>query len=288
LSEARDVHPVADLFPMLGPDELADLAADIAERGLLHPIVLDVEGRILDGRNRLAACEKAEVVPEFVTYEGDDPDGYVLAEGILRRELKASQRYIVLEQHRRLRGLTKMLIATNRTDVSRLSQAAVVLDWAPNLAAEIMAGSGMTLDTAAKEARKLKSNAAEVRAKKDRLRSGAADLADLVDAETLDLDEALAALDAREEKARQDAESLRLAEEARQSAADAEKARQDAEYRDELDRRAARLAKLAVGWGEIPGLADEKPYAADLLALLTDRDRATVLDVIDIYRKATQ
>jgi ParB-like chromosome segregation protein Spo0J len=54
-------HPVADLFPMLAGDEMQSLADDIAERGLLHPIVLDTEGRILDGRNRYAACEIAGV-----------------------------------------------------------------------------------------------------------------------------------------------------------------------------------------------------------------------------------
>lgn len=37
----RPVHPVADLFPMLGADELAELAEDIKQRGLLHPVVLD-------------------------------------------------------------------------------------------------------------------------------------------------------------------------------------------------------------------------------------------------------
>jgi ParB-like chromosome segregation protein Spo0J len=49
------------LFPMLADDELEELAADI--KGLLQRIVLDAEGRVLDGRNRLAACEIAGVEP---------------------------------------------------------------------------------------------------------------------------------------------------------------------------------------------------------------------------------
>ncbi len=64
---------MAALFPTLSAEELEELAADIKERGLIHPIVLDAEGRVLDGRNRLAACEIAEVEPRFTTYEGEDP-----------------------------------------------------------------------------------------------------------------------------------------------------------------------------------------------------------------------
>jgi hypothetical protein len=91
-----DVHPVADLFPMLPADELAELAADIAERGLLQPIIIDDQGRILDGRNRLAACEIADVEPTFEAYKGDDPAGYALATNVHRRMLSKGQRAMLI------------------------------------------------------------------------------------------------------------------------------------------------------------------------------------------------
>jgi hypothetical protein len=98
------VHPGAALFPMLADDELEELAADIKERGLLQPIVLDAEGRVLDGRNRLAACEKAGIKPAFVTYADGDSDGYALAVNISRRHLKASAQHLITEMARRLAG----------------------------------------------------------------------------------------------------------------------------------------------------------------------------------------
>ena len=52
-------HPYADAFPMASEEELEELASSIAAVGLIHPIVLTPQGEVLDGRNRLAACEKA-------------------------------------------------------------------------------------------------------------------------------------------------------------------------------------------------------------------------------------
>lgn len=67
-------HPYADAFPMASEEELGELAESIAAVGLIHPIVLTPQGEMLDGRNRLAACEKAGVEPAFETREGDDDD----------------------------------------------------------------------------------------------------------------------------------------------------------------------------------------------------------------------
>lgn len=86
----RETHPAADLFAMLAPDQLASLADDIKTNGLLEPITL-LDGQILDGRNRLSACEQAEVEPEFTTYTGESPVAYVWSKNGVRRQLTKSQ-----------------------------------------------------------------------------------------------------------------------------------------------------------------------------------------------------
>lgn len=49
-------HPACKLFPKLSDNELRDLAEDIRRNGLRNPIL---DGKILNGRNRLAACKLA-------------------------------------------------------------------------------------------------------------------------------------------------------------------------------------------------------------------------------------
>lgn len=81
---SHEVHPVASIFPLLEGTELRDLADDIGANGLREPIVVVVcDGRrvILDGRNRLRACELAGVSPVFQAYEG--PTDIVDRKGIL-------------------------------------------------------------------------------------------------------------------------------------------------------------------------------------------------------------
>ncbi|MCA9674991.1 MAG: ParB N-terminal domain-containing protein [Myxococcales bacterium] len=87
------VHPAADMFPMMPEDELAELAADIRERGQVEPIVIS-GATLLDGRNRMRACKLAGVVP--VTWEwdgtGGTPVGFIIAKNVRRRHLDPSQR----------------------------------------------------------------------------------------------------------------------------------------------------------------------------------------------------
>ena len=89
-----EVHPAAEIFPLLNADGISELADDIERNGLQLPIVL-CDGKLLDGRNRLAACTLVGVDPEFVDYDGDDPVGYVVSLNLHRRHLSPSQRAII-------------------------------------------------------------------------------------------------------------------------------------------------------------------------------------------------
>jgi ParB/RepB/Spo0J family partition protein len=175
-----EVHPVADLFPMLADDELAELAADIKARGQLQPIVLDADGRIIDGRNRLAACELAGVQPEFVTYEGDDPGGYALAVNIQRRNLTKGQQAMVAARAV-FETNTTAASAANATGTSRarIEYAKTVVQHAPDLADAVVAGA-MGLDEAYRIARENKTKGESAEAQLAKLRAEDPELADKV------------------------------------------------------------------------------------------------------------
>lgn len=108
----QETHPLADVFPMASDAELEQLVASIRARGFDddHRIVRVYDPArpnkklILDGRNRLKACEKAGVTPKY----DDRPileDGtgkglgnltkYVIARNLARRHLRESQRAMI-------------------------------------------------------------------------------------------------------------------------------------------------------------------------------------------------
>lgn len=91
-----DVHPASEIFPLMGGDELQELADNIEKNGQREPVVLWKDGTVLDGRNRMLACELAGVEPKCRVVEEDcDPAQLVLSLNLHRRHLTTSQRAIV-------------------------------------------------------------------------------------------------------------------------------------------------------------------------------------------------
>lgn len=92
-----DVHPAAELFPLIEGAEFDDLVADIAEYGQREKIAITPDRKILDGRNRYRACRRAGVVPE-TRVEHSEPWAYVVSANLHRRHLTNGQRSMIGEE----------------------------------------------------------------------------------------------------------------------------------------------------------------------------------------------
>jgi ParB-like chromosome segregation protein Spo0J len=97
--ETKEFHPVADLFPLMGDEELLALADDIKANGLLEPIWLGPDGRIIDGRNRYRACELAEVEPAYRNWDGQGSlVRFAVSLNLHRRHLNEAARAAIAAQ----------------------------------------------------------------------------------------------------------------------------------------------------------------------------------------------
>jgi len=166
-----EAHPAADLFPMMTDAELDDLAADIKANGQLETI-RRYEGKILDGRNRYRACEKAGVRPEISPVfikPGQTPTEWVIGKNLKRRHLTTGQRAMVAEAAevmiaddiakaetaRKLAESRARLDTKSEPTVANLPQSPTpaVTDPAPksrDLAGKALGVSGRTVSTAKK------------------------------------------------------------------------------------------------------------------------------------------
>lgn len=92
-----DFHEAAGIFPRMDGAAFDELVANIKEHGLLEPI-WTLDGKVLDGRHRFWACEKAGVTPTFREWKGDDPIAFVISLNRHRRHLTPSQLGLVAEK----------------------------------------------------------------------------------------------------------------------------------------------------------------------------------------------
>jgi ParB-like chromosome segregation protein Spo0J len=202
-----EVHPLADIFPMLGEDELADLAADIEANGQQVPIMLDAAGKlIVDGRNRLAACKIAGVEPWFDQLkEGEEPAAFIVSANLQRRHMTAGQRAMALAmiypEAAKLRRSGLSVTERQNVTAERLSLARLVLRYGPDdLAPEVLAGS-RSLDDAYTEAKKRRDDRETKDDKMATLRAEAPEIADLVTEGTLTLAAGIIELEQRKAEA---------------------------------------------------------------------------------------
>jgi DNA modification methylase len=85
-------HEVANLFPLMTPEEFTALKADIQANGLREP-VWTWQGKVIDGRNRLRACEELGITPPVREWDGKGSlVAFVVSLNLHRRHLTGSQR----------------------------------------------------------------------------------------------------------------------------------------------------------------------------------------------------
>jgi ParB-like chromosome segregation protein Spo0J len=111
------IHPAAELFPLMAPDELQQLADNIKENGfrVVPVFFVDEHGmRLLDGRSRFDAAELAGEISRSGTLQGylerlapgtfaayqppEDPYELVVSFNIQRRHLTAEQKRELIEK----------------------------------------------------------------------------------------------------------------------------------------------------------------------------------------------
>jgi ParB-like chromosome segregation protein Spo0J len=196
------VHPYADRFPLMSDEELQELADDIEANGLKEPIVRDSDGTLIDGRNRLAACKLLKIKPEEIKLNGDDAVAFIVSKNLKRRNLKIGQQAMLaaigLFESNKSQIETAKASGISR---SRIAYASVVIKEAPDLIDPVLAGMG--LDEAYEKAKDRKKDALSDEGKVKRLERNAPDLAEQVGNGKLTLTEALGALGARENEARE-------------------------------------------------------------------------------------
>ncbi len=246
-----EIHPAANIFPMLSSESLADLAADIAENGLHDPLWITADGALLDGRNRLAACSAAGVEPRFSVYDGSEPTSFVVSMNVKRRHLTTGQRAMLA-----LDILPALEAEAKVTQIATLKQNASVVADLPQ-----------RTDPKPASERKSRAKAAKVTRTSSRAVAQAKRVAekapDLVDRVLSDDPEQSLALDRADRIVRdREAEAKRIS-----------KAKVDAEQRETkstVDLRCGDFREVLADLENVDAIITDPPYPREFLPLLAD------------------
>jgi ParB-like chromosome segregation protein Spo0J len=124
MTDAPQIHPAAAVFPMLSDDELKVLADDIKANGQREPIIKTPLGVIIDGRNRLAACQMLGITPFYkdIILDEGEVASYVISKNIHRRHLtKEKQAYLIVKAMEASTDLAKSARSVKRNDDGRMA-----------------------------------------------------------------------------------------------------------------------------------------------------------------------
>jgi hypothetical protein len=97
-----NVHPAAELFPLMDDSEFGPFVEDIRVNGQQEPIVIWQEKPgvywLIDGRNRLRACQKLEVAPrlQYILSPSFNPVTFIISRNLHRRHLTAEQKRTII------------------------------------------------------------------------------------------------------------------------------------------------------------------------------------------------
>lgn len=204
-------HPAAECARLMDPEELASLAASIEAHGLRDAIVMGrVNGAqtemLVDGRNRLRACEIAKVEPRFEVQQFDDDNAVkaFVADKCEHRNISKGQKAMLLallypEPEKGGRGNKGKASETAGFSATRLKQARTVLAFSPELALAVRDGT-KKLDEALVEVKTARDALTSEEAMVARVRNEAPDLADLIEEERMKPKEAITVLNSRVEE----------------------------------------------------------------------------------------
>lgn len=175
------VHPACAAFPLLEGDELAAFVADVREHGLLEAVTVDGD-ELLDGRNRLLACDLAGVAPRFAPWRqnGASKTDWIVSLNLQRRHLSEGQRGVlahdlhpIYEAEAKERQRLAAEETNRRKAEPQISLPARSRDAAERHKGESAAAAGAAVGVSGRTVQRVKEIAAKAPDLLDAVRSGA-------------------------------------------------------------------------------------------------------------------